>query len=62
MVTMSNQNAKMLLASIDVNLGEGYTLSSEGHAPECIDYAFDITKRNMKELYDGAPEWGWDGT
>ena len=59
MITVARQNAAEILNSLEVDLGSGYTLSHAAKTEQACNFAFDLTKRNMRELYEAAPEWGW---
>ena len=48
---MDSQKLKLIFFSYFCT----YTPKTE----ESINFAFDLTKRNMQELYEAAPEWGW---
>ena len=61
LVSMAQQASQKYLEEIDVNMGDGYSLVYEKPSEESINYAFELTKQNMQELYEQAPEWGWHG-
>ena len=61
LVSVATQNASTLLKEINVDLGHGFYLTYEEPSESSKQYAFDITKRNMEDLYNLAPEWGWNG-
>ena len=58
---MAQQASDKYLEEIDVDMGDGYTLVYEKPSEASTNYAFEITKQNMQELYEQAPEWGWHG-
>jgi hypothetical protein len=61
LVSMAQQASEKYLEEIDVDMGDGYTFVYEKPSEASVNYAFEITKQNMQELYEQAPEWGWHG-
>ena len=59
MITVARQNAASILAELDVDLGGGYQLKHSPKTEQASNFAFDLTKLNMRDLYEAAPEWGW---
>ena len=41
------------------NTDFSYSCTYTPKTEESTNFAFDLTKRNMQELYEAAPEWGW---
>merc|ERR1712176_509469 len=62
MITVARQNASELLSELKVDLGGGYCVVSPVKDEDLRAFGFDLTKANMHDLYEAAPEWGWSDT